>query len=700
MHVWGVYDGERGVASDAEGDKKKKIDVIAKIKNSLEYKRNIKALVWSLAFCWNTLHMKNIKKCTKGIRRGCMKIEYFNYALGMTVLLLTIVLVMITLIDSIQEKLWDTDTYHYGEKVKRRKYVKEKIPGYKTGICFLFSVESIILLQVWAIMFAKSGEIVTFWDAKIFDLPILMLSSFVTIITFLGIIRSFDKETYIFYSAKTLAQQILLSAKVRWMLGLVLGEFGLFLLYAFVKTLGGAEWISLLVVLLMLEVFAWYMLLLANLVWEFIDILFGYQNEHRLIKRLYQEFWYDDFATLTTRKIALEEKKNGILEILSFLVEEYCQAAQKVEFEKIGKVKYGTYLRRGNEIQKIARKKAGKLLFLCMFIYFLCAFVLQTWSATPISVWNESWKKTSGIVLGILLVIVVILYAIPRTRHNVWNSLISVFYSKKGYCVFYERKEVLVPEVTWFDNNKEWQFVISAKNLLVFLLMMKNADDIKDEIKEFWKQNKTKNDLALIFYLCSKLGVETVELEEINIDEKHKLFADAIFVDIQDIRVDEEEPEEKKKDIKKWKVKLDKIVTGVKENEIIKNAMEFAISVCLLVAVYWIGFELDDIRIVGICCLLIFVLLTLESALYYEDVGIVKTIWSTGKNVLWPMWSMQVSLLVCSILVRDNLSVALGLALDAGYQTIICMGVMVVYIVHVVAARGLLLVINWIKNKL
>ena len=335
-----------------------------------------------------------------------------------------------------------------------------------------------------------------------------------------------------------------------------------------------------------------------------------------------------------------------------------------------------------------------------MFIYLLCAFVLQTWSATPISVWNESWRKTSGIALGILLAIVVILYAIPKTRYNMWNSLISVFYSKKGYCVFYERKEVLVPEVTWFDNNKEWQFVISVKNLLVFLLMMKNADDIKDEIKEFWEQNKTKDELALIFYLCSKLGVETVELEEKNIDEKHKLFADAIFVDINDIREDGEEEKEKKKDIKKWKVKLDKIVTGVKENEIIKNAIEFAISVCLLVAVYWIGFGVDDNGIVVDCCLVAFVLLALESALYYENVGIVKTIWSIGKNVLLPMWSMQVSLLVCSILVRDNLSVALELALDAGHQTIICMGVMGVYIVHVIIASGLLWVIKWIKNKL
>lgn len=616
-------------------------------------------------------------------------------ALKVTILVLEGLLLIAMMGDICHERRYSPKEYYYGEKLKK-KFEEEKIPIYKIVPAVACSFIAGLFMAGGVYVFDLQETFMKEFEINLLDFPVLMFSTFITLVTFLGVIRTFDKETYIFYSTKTLARQILLSSKIKWMLGIIVAEFFAYFVLVYIKKVWSDNYMEqFTIVLFIVMLFIWYVIITVNIVLEFIDILFGHQNEHKLLKGLYKELWYNNYNELGCEISAekVQGKKGGVLELFSFLVEDFIDAAKKIEFEQIEDVAYGTYLKTSSKLYKIAKGKSIIRVLIGTLIFFVWALSIGYKSNGYVE--GGMRETISSLLASILFIVLFFGVVCCKKWNNMWKGLIQILFWSKGYYVSYGKKKQLVVDVPWYKNDV-WKFITGAKNLIVFLLMAQNlGEEIEEELKKGVDRYKDNTEIKIITYIFTSVCPKNKIMSAKNIDKKYKLMANAIIADIkdEDMNVGDSGAEKKVKKARKEYWDRFKNYIGRNFKEGIQSILEFMVSVCILTAVYWGGFKVED-KMVIIWCILCAAGLLL---LYHDsNIGLMKNIFKAAKIVSVPMLSMIISLNVSMAFLKDSLSIALGQALDTGNQVIVSIGIMMLYIMFMVALELCL----WLKNIL
>jgi len=418
----------------------------------------------------------------------------------------------------------EMNVYFHGKKTKHRNDTKEKMPRTNMLTWIMLTVGIVLLVSMIGYFTKIYRE--SFLTDNMLDFLIMTVSSFASMVTFMGVIRTFEKHTYILYSVQTIARQCFLATKIKCIVVIILIELVIYIVSFFAVSM--SEMVSFVLGICMLACFVWYIALFANLILEFVDILFGTENEHRILKRLYRELWYTEESKLKAKKSKEDKeeyRKDGIAENVDFLIEGFLKAARKIDFGKIKDIRFLTFLCPKTEVYKEARKKGVRNVILFMMIY-IGIFRISDWVVNVESALN-------GILLDIVCIFTLLILGYKIRYFS--SALISIFYWCKGYYISYEQRKLVISELMMFSNNKWCRFFISIKNLVTYIIILKNSGEKIDEIISALL-NRCIDDKELLIVLQVIKGLELSEVNYTKQDdeiESYQMISNAIVSDIR-----------------------------------------------------------------------------------------------------------------------------------------------------------------------
>jgi hypothetical protein len=413
--------------------------------------------------------------------------------------------------------------FYFGRKSERKKFINQKS----------ISIAIIIFVVFYSVLFAFVLSLLdtTLWKDTgkyVSDLPGIMITTFITLITFLGVIAKWNKKTYITYSIDDIINKYSTIQKIRYMLILVVLSYIIYFVSPIIKNIGYTNvYISLRI--LIVFYFIIYLGILARIVWVFLDILFNNNIEHKMLDELYQEFWYSSI-----RKLKIEWETIEIEEILDYLFIKYNVASKKINFDKIKNISFDTNLDYNKKSYKKLRCRST--LLLCAFI-----FILSTLTSAQALI-NTPEYIVQYFVIEFMFIMII--FGISVKFLGLSTTFIGIVYDRKGYNIELSNfiiKNRYTSELKIFANDKYIRFIKCCKNLIALFRLSLESDQtmIVKKIFNCCLQHYDKKNFVLIlmlmdYYWYIKMHNHLWDNKQFNQDtiEKYIPLAQAIISDI------------------------------------------------------------------------------------------------------------------------------------------------------------------------
>lgn len=355
-------------------------------------------------------------------------------------------------------------------------------------------------LQIIATSFLNAGVIGLFWNTGKYvdDLPEIMLSSFLTILTLVYIIGEWGKENYIIYSIDNIIERYRIREKLTFMLGLVGIQYISFFAAGVFQNVPNKYRLYIMAKVSMLAVFLYFLILVIYIAFLMIDIFLGNQTQRKMLKELYV-----DIRTDLLLRNESDIKKEFVLESLEYLVEEYEKEADKVDLVVLKNIEYKRNTTESKTKATILRRKS-----ISQLIIFNIAFV-------SIIAMNVPIVPAHKIILWIVTLLLIegieeIAYKLIKPFRRKINEFVC------GQAAYWYKKDNKDNIILFFQlgiRDKYARYMQNFENIVVFCRTMINAEknitDIKNALLEKYKESEKKSITVVI--LCVEEMLKTKE---------------------------------------------------------------------------------------------------------------------------------------------------------------------------------------------
>lgn len=420
----------------------------------------------------------------------------------------------------------DDATFYFGEHSERRPFRNiGNINIAKIVLGILFT----IFVYFNNMLIAENVGIRRMWKGMggfVDGLPALMLTTYITLITFFGIFSKRDKGKYVSFTMDEIVEKYDIVGKLKRMSLLTVAVYIFFLISGILKNSNRYE-IYFGVKSLILIYFFLYLFYFMRVIWLLIELLMTNKIEHKMLNNLYREFFFS-----SAKKLAKIYDEEDVREQIDYLLGRYIKSTKKVDLDNIEKIIFDTNFKRQDK-ERFERLKIRSTLYISIFVMVLCVY--------PNLSLLIGKNRFQFIIVNIIGTLIFIFAGIKF--EGISTVFVGIVYDRKGYQISYGKKNRYVCDVGIFENNKYFEFVKTTKSLLAFAWLMLEADKDKEFFavvnackiveKECNEVKMISIILAYIYYQKKEKYSNDINLQLKNDSEKKYIqFAKAFILDI------------------------------------------------------------------------------------------------------------------------------------------------------------------------
>jgi hypothetical protein len=355
----------------------------------------------------------------------------------------------------------DINTFYFGKRTERKSFRNIKKIRFGTilsGIIITF----FICLSNSAI--ANINEFRKIWNGTgtyVDALPSVMITTYITLITFLGIFSKWENKKFITYTINDIIDKYSIIEQLKKM-SLLTGATYLFMFVSIiVKNIIMYE-LYFGIKSLILVYFIYYIWLFMRIIWIFIDLLMGTEIEHKMLDNLYREFWYNPL-----RKSENDWLDDVVKAQVEYLIENYIKYSKKLKYYSIS---FDTNLRVGeNSRFQELRKKSS------FIVSIATSMIITISSSGTLLAHNEIIVP----YIIVCLVYIFVVFVSGITLRGLATFFIGIVYDRKGYQI--ETKNGLIKrryvcDFGIYESNKYFHYIKAIKNIIAFAYLAIHED--------------------------------------------------------------------------------------------------------------------------------------------------------------------------------------------------------------------------------
>lgn len=299
------------------------------------------------------------------------------------------------------------------------------------------------------------------------ELPVVMLTVLVTLVTFLGVIAKWDNKNYLAFTIRDIISRYKVARKIKYMLVLTVFSWIFHIFCPVIYNIWGYD-IYFGFKSLILLFFMSFMARFSYLVYIFIEILFGHSLEQRILQDLGMKYNFHNKPHMSKKW-----KKEHFVENVEFLLDKFVEYFNKIRWEQIVKVEFDTNLDENSRRFQVLKKKSILNIGLKVI---KCILLLEISVNRNITGYD--------ILLCMFLLIAMILY---KFGANVAMIMIIPIYGRKGYWIIKKsRKEIhkfTTESISW--RKCRYTYCIKyLKSIIVFCSIAMENQKFKQDFED------------------------------------------------------------------------------------------------------------------------------------------------------------------------------------------------------------------------
>lgn len=367
----------------------------------------------------------------------------------------------------------------------------------KASVEYYFGVDSkkinpLYKDDFWSNLFAKTffaifvfgGVYIIFWEAaksigwkrlddviqpNINDLPGIMITTYITLITFLGIFINWNSKKFIVCGVDKVVEEYGIYNMLRNMLMLVGVAYILLLIEEVMVGVKSSNYLGIYIIENSLILcFVLYVCQFIRIVWFILDLLFGNTAVKKMLNVLYKFFRNDEME-----KVEWKWDSNILENQMNYLLDEYIKYSEQVSKKGIRKIEYASYL--GNKNCFIETKVRSGII--CGLF---SGFIIWTYEFS----YSHGGWITLGCTLGILVCTLLC--------KGLATVCIGIVYGCQGYQITLETfPRRYVSEYALRKKGIWYKYIRSIKNIVVFAEVAEQSGK-KKKLNQIIEQIKTR----------------------------------------------------------------------------------------------------------------------------------------------------------------------------------------------------------------
>lgn len=386
-----------------------------------------------------------------------------------------------------ETSIGDTNTFYFGKRTEKKSF--RNIKNIRVGTVIYGIIISFIICLSNSVIASVNG-IEKIWNGTgiyVEAIPAVMITTYITLITFLGIFSKWENKKCITYTIDDIIDKYSIIEQLKKM-SLLTGATYLFLFVSIiVKNITIYE-LYFGIKSLVLVYFVYYIWLFMRIIWIFIDLLMGSKIEYKMLDNLYSEFRYKPL-----RKTENDWIDNVVMEQIEYLIENYIKYSKKIKYSRIS---FDTNFKVGknSRFQELRIKSS-------LIVAIVTTIIITISSSGALLVHNE-------IILPYFkccLVYIIVVFILGITLRGLSTFFIGIVYDRKGYQI--ETKSRLIKkryvcDVGMYERNKYFHYIKATKNIIAFacLAIHENQEESFDIIVQICK-NKIESDERIYIIL-------------------------------------------------------------------------------------------------------------------------------------------------------------------------------------------------------
>ncbi len=373
------------------------------------------------------------------------------------------------------------EKFYFGELVNRKSLSKSKeIPIDEIAI-YIMLLLSICLMNG---VIGASEELRFLWNGAgeyVDELPTVMITTYITLITMLGLFANLDKEEYIVFSINDVIEKFDIKVKMKWMAIFTITSYIFYFISSVLKNINSYG-IYFGIKSIVLITFLLYFATFFYIIFIIIDLILGKEVEKKMLENLYRELWY--YPRKTIKKTFNFSDFDYQIE---YLLEQYIDSIKKINFKKIKDVEYNTNLNYDNKLrfrQMCIRCSIKVWLFLGV------AFLLTN------SILFKS-KQFRIKVFIIYLCLLVFIFVTNMIFKSLATLYIGIIYSGTSYRFSFNKgMDRYAPDRGILNFNRYRKFVRRTKNILAYSLLILENNGEEELYQKIIEACRSKVELA------------------------------------------------------------------------------------------------------------------------------------------------------------------------------------------------------------
>lgn len=386
-----------------------------------------------------------------------------------------------------ETSIGDINTFYFGKRTERKSF--RNIKNIRVGTVFYGIIISFFICLSNSAIASVNG-IEKIWNGTgtyVDAIPAVMITTYITLITFLGIFSKWENKKCITYTIDDIIDKYSIIEQLKKM-SLLTGATYLFLFASIiVKNITVYE-MYFGIKSLVLVYFVYYIWLFMRIIWIFIDLLMGSKIEHKMLDNLYREFWYKPLG-----KIENYWTDDVVRAQIEYLIENYIKYSKKIKYSRIS---FDTNFKveENSRFQKLKIKSS-------LIVAIVTTIIITISSSGTLLAHNE---MILPYCIGCLVYIIVV-WISGITLRGLSTIFIGIVYDRKGYEIETKNrliKKRYVCDVGMYESNKYFHYIKATKNIIAFacLAIHENQEKSFNIIVQMCK-NKIDSDETIYIIL-------------------------------------------------------------------------------------------------------------------------------------------------------------------------------------------------------
>lgn len=417
--------------------------------------------------------------------------------------------------------------YYFGKNVEKQSNPLREETSVSDVILMIIICSPIVLFVLLIIYgIFDSNEVRTVCKGVlpyINEFPGIMITTYITFITFLGIFIKWDNKKFIVCELDKVVEEYGIYHKLKKMLLLVVGAYIFLILSGILsskKVICHNPAVVYVIESIVLACFLVYMIHFVSIIWFILDLLFGNTTEKRTLDVLYRIFRNTEIEP-AGGKIDSHVLENQI----NYLLDKYMKYSKKVNKNQVEKINFDTNIKL-NRFEVLKRRS----IIICSFFHGIFIMLYE---------YANGW----GLAIKIGATYSVVLFLVACSCSELATAFIEIIYGKRGYEIILDKKIMNKRYVCEYAICKKgvWhKYINSIKNIVAFaeIIGQTNNRDILCQILDYIQERcredeKLKIVLIIIDYKWNWKKKKNIDVGLLEVDkEKYGEFAKAFITDI------------------------------------------------------------------------------------------------------------------------------------------------------------------------